>query len=185
MVASYSSCNTYVYDIETAKQVIGLESNQASGEILFCAKDKSSVFAGSCLVTRLFTIPALFNRVRRCQPDQPSDKSPDVTSLHHSKRGPTHKVLRQQHRSVPPAFKLTLGDFELSGIECYGFNLLVLCRENDPLDGGSSGRRDELSGRSEWTLPVVRKYVSRVVIRASVWTLLWSCPLCHDQNNAK
>ena len=31
MVASYNSCNTYIYDIETAKQVIALESNQTSG----------------------------------------------------------------------------------------------------------------------------------------------------------
>ena len=35
MVASYNSCNTYIYDIETAKQVIALESNQTSGTFLF------------------------------------------------------------------------------------------------------------------------------------------------------
>ena len=36
MVASYTSCNTFVYDIETAKQVIALESNQTSGTYSVC-----------------------------------------------------------------------------------------------------------------------------------------------------
>ena len=32
MVASYTSCNTYIYDVETAKQIITLDTNQAGGE---------------------------------------------------------------------------------------------------------------------------------------------------------
>ena len=32
MVASYTSCHTYIYDIETSKQVIKLDTKQTNGK---------------------------------------------------------------------------------------------------------------------------------------------------------
>ena len=35
MVASYTSCHTYIYDIETSKQVIKLDTKQTNGKYQF------------------------------------------------------------------------------------------------------------------------------------------------------
>ena len=35
MVASYTSCHTYIYDIETSKQVIRLDTKQTNGKYQF------------------------------------------------------------------------------------------------------------------------------------------------------
>lgn len=48
MVASYTSSNTYIFDIETAKQVLKLDTKQSSGEFGFIESITNSILADEC-----------------------------------------------------------------------------------------------------------------------------------------